>query len=139
MSILQKLRDFSIFINIFLFFIYILIQQNISEIPISFNLSSSISVNFTLNLTNAIITIVIVLIALGLTGTNILGSGINDTGVGMIIKGGSVGILWIVISLFSLSFLNIMGSLGLIIYTLLSMFYVLGFIEGISQNNLGEN
>jgi len=86
MKIFKKMYEFVLFIEIFLFFIFILDNiNNLDEIEFSFVLNNEITV-FTINMYSLLAVLAVVFGILVLAGTNIFGFGLNDTATKMVSK-----------------------------------------------------
>lgn len=68
----------------------------------------------------------------GVVGLHVLGSGISDTSVATIIKGGALLALWGIVSYASLDAISTIPMFGGIIYFVLTALYTFGFIEAIT-------
>lgn len=68
-----------------------------------------------------------------LIGIQVLGSGLSDTTIKVLTILTAYGSLWIILSLLSMSLLFEIQLFGLFIYTILTLIYVIGMIEKISE------
>jgi len=66
-------------------------------------------------------------------GIQVLGSGLSDTTVKVLTILTAYGSLWIILSLLSMPLLFEIQLFGLLIYTILTLIYVIGMIEKISE------
>lgn len=66
-------------------------------------------------------------------GLQVLGSGLSDTTVKILTILTAYGSLWIILSLLSMPLLFESQLFGLLIYTILTLIYVIGMIEKISE------
>lgn len=132
-QILKNLSNFSIFVNVFLFILNIVQNNDVTSIDIDFSLGI-FSYSGTINLIVLIVTIGIILIALALVGTNVLGSGLSDTSVSLIIRVVAYVVLWIVISLTTLTFLEPLEITGDMLWGIMTLFYALGLLGSIATS-----
>lgn len=68
-----------------------------------------------------------------LIGIQVLGSGLSDITIKVLTILTAYGSLWIILSLLSMSLLFEIQLFGLFIYTILTLIYVIGMIEKISE------
>lgn len=126
---LKDLYHFSIFFNISIFILYMLISQDITSIHIYFNLGGGLKIDKEINFINLLIVIGLILVIVALLGAQVLGSGLSDESVKIFRRIVSYLILWITLSLFTLSFLEPLGIFANIFYWILTIIYVFGFIQ----------
>lgn len=131
---LQKLGNFAIFFNLFIFIIYIIISDDLTEIPVTFSIAG-ISINFAINLYILVIIIIAIFGVVALAGIGVFSTGFNDASTIMIFKIVSYATLWIMLSFFTLSFLDPLKLMGQLLWLIMSVIYSFSFVKQLSESD----
>lgn len=132
-TILKTGFNFTVFFNFFIFLLTVISSSDPLIIDIAFELAG-IPFDFEVNLIYMIIVVITIFGVIVATGFNALGSGLNDQSVKLLMKITAYVTLWIVLSIFTLSFLSPIEEIGSLFYLLLTIMYSLGVIEQISMS-----
>lgn len=133
-DVFEKLYKFALFFNFCVFVFYVVFVGSVYNIPIQFSMGN-INFSFSVNLLTMLFAIITIFTIIALVGTNVFGSGLSDTSITLIIKVTAYVIVWLVSSLFTLSFLSPIGNYGTIFYAILSVVYTLGFLQTLNKNS----
>lgn len=132
MGIMKQLSNFTVFFNMCIFVFTIIVSETFGVVKITINVGD-IFIERNISLTAIIVSIVVIIILSALSGINIFGSGVNDSGTQAIIRVVSMVALYSVMSLFTISFFSPLEDFGTILYAILTIFYGLGFLENNSD------
>lgn len=131
MGILKNISNFSLFANVFIFFVCIISQQKLGYIYLNINIGL-IHLNMYIKLTDIIITTAAALGIVAITGFGILSTGANSEMTKAFLKIASSIILYIIVSAFTLTYFAPLGNFGTILYAVLTIAFAFGFIENFS-------
>lgn len=132
MSLFKQMSNFVMFFNIFIFLYSIFISQTFGSVYVEL-VFGSIEIKRNISLVTIIVSLGVILLVSALSGINILGSGINDTGTRTIIRTICFISMYLIMGLFTITFLNPLGIYGTIIYAIMTIIYALGFMEKNSE------
>lgn len=98
------------------------------------------STSYTINLDmNAIVIILLGIgLALSVVGIQVLGSGLSQTSVSIIIRAVIYILTWVIISLYTWSFLNNIAIVGNVIYIILTFLYGIGCFLNLVKSGGGN-
>lgn len=130
-DLVRKFYQFALFFHFFVFMIYVLSVSTIYAIPIYFKVGK-IAFSFNVNLLTLLFSVLLIFAIVIASGVGIFGSGLTDASVQLLARITAYTLIWIVGSLFTLSFLSPLEGLGTIIYVVLTLGYTLGFLQSIS-------
>ena len=141
MSMLSKLGNFSLFFNFILTFVYILFTWSGGDItiiiPDVIPWGSNRIYNFSIS--GIVSTVIIIIITLTLiSGINILGTGLNDSAVTLVVTLVAKIITYLISSIFTFTLLSILGTLGTIFYWFLVMSFTIGILESTYMQGKGS-
>lgn len=134
-SFLSKMMNFALFTNFFIFVLALLSESDLTEVRLFFSFGD-IEVEFFINFYVLIVAVSSIMVIGIIAGTNVMGSGLNDSSTKMVMKVLAFITLWIVLSLFTITFLSPLEDFGNLLWLLLTICYAIGFLEkivGVSQ------
>lgn len=128
---IKKLYQFAVFFNVFIFILYVVSSNNITSIPIRFKVGL-VTVRYNVNLITLIFAILAIYGIIIIVGGKVFGSGVSEESLVLMRKLTAYVLIWIIGSIFMLSFLSPLESLGQLIFGILSVGYTLGFLQSMS-------
>lgn len=138
MDIIKSLYRFSLFFNFFIFVLSVITAKSITSIPAKFKIGS-VNFSFDINLITMIFVILGIFAVIILAGTQVLGTGLSDSSIQLLIRLTAYIVIWIVLSIFSLSFLYYLEDFGNVIYVVLTIGYTLGFLQSLALGGNSNN
>jgi len=141
-SQLEKLGNFALFMNFVITIFYILITWDGSGtitfyIPEDIPFGSDRQITFTMF--GMVVTIVVVLMVIaGIVGIQVFGSGLQDSSVEYITQLSSKVVVYLVSSVFSYLIFSVLGNIGIVMFWLLTFFFVIGLAESMFQKGGNE-
>ena len=145
---MNKLVFFPLFVlTIFMIFSMLFTMSNVNDysgtLPIngSQTINGSISTvdqslqySFGISLTQGFVAFIITIIGIGIgAGIKVVGTGLDSVTVMLIIKGTFYLSLWGIMSAFAYTLITAIWLVGAVIYLVLTLLYIIGFIETINM------
>lgn len=133
MNTIKSIANFTLFLNIFSMFYVMLTDETPESFTVNFKVGS-IPIAFEISLVGIAFAIAVPLIVAALTGTQVLGSGMNETSTSTIVRIVAFFTIYIVMSFFTMTFLAILQEIGQLLYLALTVIYVLNFASKMEES-----
>jgi len=118
-------------INFIFFIMAIILGANPGQVTLSMPGGYVFQINYALLLAG----VIGISIAIALSSIQVLGSGLGDAGVRIIKRCVVYFGIWALLSSYSYSFLGLLPTFGIIIYTVLTIMYAIGVFIGVGDDS----